>query len=70
MTSLTTEAKKSDTSRPFDILASNHFMLLINVGAEEGLEGSEVLNWFRMVLGEMESWKNWESEMVERAEAS
>ena len=44
-------------------------MLLINVGVEEGLEGSEELNWFRMVLGEMESWKNWESEMVESAEA-
>ncbi len=45
-------------------------MLLIKVGVEVGLEGSELLNWARMVPGEIESWKNCESEMVERADAS
>jgi hypothetical protein len=44
-------------------------MLLMSVGVDVGLEGSEVLNWLRMVDGEMESWKNCESEIVERAEA-
>jgi len=44
-------------------------MLLRRVGVEDGLDGSEERNWFRMVEGEMESWKNCESEMVERAEA-
>ena len=39
-TSLTTDGKKSDTFRPLDILANNHFMLLSNVGVDDGLDGS------------------------------
>lgn len=40
------------------------------MGMEVGLFGSEVVNCLRMVVGEMESWKNWESLKVSRAEAS
>lgn len=46
-------------------------MELRRVGREFGLEGSRlaVSNWVRIVVGLMASWKNWESPMVERADA-
>jgi hypothetical protein len=54
-TNLTTCGKKSDTSRPLEILARSHLMDLRKAGVDAGLDGSLDVSWVRIWEGGMES---------------